>query len=1178
MGASKSLRVALTKTEMSAAHPIVAYLTALRTTVRRRLFAYGVCAVLAGGVVALLAILLLDWFLWLPSFLRLTGVVLFVAGFFLAVLHWVVHPLQARIGPNELAARLERQFSGFHDQLSSTVRFLDDDTPVSQAMKRRVIADTEKMLGRIPLDTALSMRPVAVRAGVFGVAMFFLLGASAIAPSWLRTGISRYADPFGPVEWPRSTEIRPLTHDQTVALGESAVVRMAIDRGLHDDLRGVVCLRSHDGQVQRLAMQRDADGAFATTIDAIAEELTYWFEAGDDDTRRAPATLRVIKRPEVIEAIAAVEPPPYAVSRVPKVVDLTQSAASAPVGGFVTITLRATKPIVATDEPGKVGLRDEEGTSIPLVPDAGDARLLSARFGVTKDLLLRPELIDDAGFSNRNAAAYSIHAVSDAPPTITLLEPASLVEVTPVGSLRVSARVEDDFGIRGIELRAEGFRDGRSSTIPLRDRLLVTRQDDGIEGVVTHLWEFEPLGLLAGDVLSCEWIAEDNFLDAGGNGQVGRSATFRVKMVSQSELEIRLREDITALEARLRRLVIDQAGLNDRTAALTPSSEAPTPLTEAERDESLALSAAESRAVQQLRDIAARLQGSVASMRLNHVGADEDAGRLQSAVDELRRVAAESLTDASLRLGAAHERSTADEQRREIQASAAAQLDALERLNAVLRNMSSWGAFQGLVARSRDLLDRQNAVRAQTADVASASLGKPVESLTPAELAALKRVERQQDRLADDLERHLASLDQVAAATREKDPAGAGAIDDALRAARANEAQKHAQSAVEAIQSNRTAAATLEQRAAADAIRKMIAALRERDERELAELRKKLENAEELVADLLQQEQGIKLATHEAGAVGADQPAFNGLSEQQRTLARNTRMLSEDIAQIGKAMSASRHVRLAADPMGRAEIELAARQAAVAEPAQDQAIAHLEDALADLQALVQADADDAFRRTLSHIQEELQAVLDGQRPITEGVAKLRTAIPADGRLGRAETREASKLSKLQLEVQQVLTEALPAFQKAPVYEWALQRVVKWMDSTRTSLDDRRIDDELVSTTARIVGELEKLITALDETRAMPGITEFAEAESGADGGGSGESDDSAALSLPTVAELLVLRAMQTDINARTARFDEGFVAQDATEAQLRQLTILGEDQGEVRRLAERLVEKARGGP
>jgi hypothetical protein len=152
-------------------------------------------------------------------------------------------------------------------------------------------------------------------------------------------------------------------------------------------------------------------------------------------------------------------------------------------------------------------------------------------------------------------------------------------------------------------------------------------------------------------------------------------------------------------------------------------------------------------------------------------------------------------------------------------------------------------------------------------------------------------------------------------------------------------------------------------------------------------------------------------------------------------------------------------------------------------------------------------------------------------------------------------------------------EIMPDLEKVPVYDWAIQRVARWMETSRAHLDERRIDDQLVTTTDRIVKELDKLVNALIETQNLPATSEFAEAETQG-GGQEGETADSA--SVPTVAELLVLKAMQRDINDRTRGLDAEFDVQSASEAQLRQLAILGEDQHEVQRLTELVTRKAQG--
>jgi len=135
----------------------------------------------------------------------------------------------------------------------------------------------------------------------------------------------------------------------------------------------------------------------------------------------------------------------------------------------------------------------------------------------------------------------------------------------------------------------------------------------------------------------------------------------------------------------------------------------------------------------------------------------------------------------------------------------------------------------------------------------------------------------------------------------------------------------------------------------------------------------------------------------------------------------------------------------------------------------------------------------------------------------------------------------------------------------------LKRVTRWMDESSDRLDAREIDETLTITTNRIARELEKLIAAVVETQSLPMTTEFAEAEM--DGGGS-EGEAASTATVPTVAELLVLKAMQVDINERTRVLGLQFDVDTASETQLRQLTAIGEDQAEVRRLTELVTGRA----
>ena len=92
--------------------------------------------------------------------------------------------------------------------------------------------------------------------------------------------------------------------------------------------------------------------------------------------------------------------------------------------------------------------------------------------------------------------------------------------------------------------------------------------------------------------------------------------------------------------------------------------------------------------------------------------------------------------------------------------------------------------------------------------------------------------------------------------------------------------------------------------------------------------------------------------------------------------------------------------------------------------------------------------------------------------------------------------------------------------------------------------------------------------ALTETQKFPRNEEFAETErGGAEGGG----ESLAGKSVPPIAELLVLKAKQQDINERTRLLSVSIDGEEAVEGQLRELAIIAEDQTEVRRLTERVT-------
>lgn len=1171
-------------------YQLVRRLTVLRARVQRRLVVYGVCVVLTGGVTGFLLLVLLDWLLNLPSLLRGALALAFLAGWVTASVHWVFRPLHARLGIAQIASQLERHFKPLQDRLTSSVDFLEHANAGSTSMMQQVVDGTEQIICNVPLESALTFGPLIRRGLLLLAAICVLATLLWAAPSWVRTGLFRYVHPWGGIEWPRRVAIVPLTGNQIVAVGDSLTTRMRVQRGLNARLRAIVRLSERDGTTHALALQRDTDDTFYASIDTVAEDLTYWFEAGDDTTARNPYTIRVVRRPEVVEALALVEPPAYAMDPSPRMHDLSDGAVRAPIGGHVRVRLRTNKP-VASDPSRRgarpagrpVGLRNEADELIPLDIDPSDhhrqasSPVLTARFRVDRDMQFRVELVDEHGFENRGAATHSIIAVPDAAPTVTVVEPKGPVDLTPQGSVPLVIRVQDDFGVERLVLEFE--QPGREPhTMPLTDNLEVAMDGETVEGTARYLWNVATMALSPGDVLVYWAAATDNRVTEHQAGQTAHSAPMQIKIISDVEFNIRLRSDIALIEARIRQVALDQANLLDRTAALRQGPEKLRPLNPVQRETAGDLAGRQARLVTRVRDLVRGGFGKLLEQLEHNRTADEEVRTYIVRLSEvLRQTAGGPMTIASVELDDVRERTRPDEQQAGLIEATRQQQAAIDRLRGVLRLMSQWGSFHELVTRARSLLDRQADLQSQTADIGKQTLGKPVDSLTETEASTLRQNARQQDQLADEVEQLVEKMMRLMEKAEQEEPSDIDSVDAALRASRAHNVAKHARAASEAISSNRTAAATIEQKATATALRKMIAALRERESRQLEQLQKRLGQIEQLITALIEDQEALRSATHEATLIEPDDAAYTVLEEEQRTLRRNTELLGEDLASTPAAAGTQRVsqlVRQAAMPMETAEIELRKRQPALATVAQDMALATLNDALTLVRELAQETAQEVLRRSLAQIREDLEEILALQTEVNAGIGSLIKGISQRGRVSRVETRAASKLARRQSDVRSMVDAQLPDYERVTVYKWALERVARWMEIGRTRLSSpgaRQIDEDLLVVVNRIADELRKLVRAIEETESLPLDMEFVETDTG---GGQGQGELVTDRPVPTIAELLVLKALQTDINNRTQELQQSFDIDEATEQQLRELRILGEDQAELRRLAERVTEQA----
>lgn len=1145
-------------------------LTTVRRRLRAKLVAGGLTRLLTLVSLALIGGVALDWGLRLPGGVRLTLtlVLLIYAG----VLIWrrIALPLVHPVSLTEIAVRVQEHFPEFDRGLAGAVEFIQHGTSESPALAQRAIERAADVVGRVPIRRSLSgrlPRRVSATAGFAAVAVATL---SFAAPSWLRTGVVRYVDPLGPHEWPRRVIIQPDSGDQIVALGESVTCRMEVLRGNSRRLRPVVVTRDELGRETRVPLQRGPQDEYHRLFEGVTTPFTYWFEAGDASTGSHPSRVRLVARPAVRSCELTVHPPPYVTRMEPTRHALDQRPVNVVEGSRVTIAVSTTAPI-HEGTPGAgawIGVGDERfallrGDDTTWTID----REATASFSFTLHLV---DVVDGHAFENRDPAVYRVDVARDRMPTISLIEPAPVLEVTPDAEVSIVASAEDDLGVRTMTLNADdpGAPGSPLPPIDLLGDSTESTTPDGIQRRCAMTWPLSPMGLSPGQIVTYAVEVTDNYELSGERHAPVRSREGRLKVISHAELSDRVAEQLKFIGRRIEQARDEQAALHADLKDVAVAVEGEGPLEPADAESLMQIGGEQQRLAAQTRRLAGRLTSVARTLEQNHVddrALRDQVGRIEKT---LQGVADGAMTTAVENADRARTAPEASTRREAVESADEAQQAATAALDDVLREIDQWNSLQDVVRKTRDLLDRQQRLRQSTARLSAETIGRRPDDLDDEQRSRLTANADMQQRLAGDVADLLETLPQLADQVRGEDAASADALVAAEQSARSSMIGDRMQSAANAIRGNRGAEAELEQRAIETGLSEMISGLESRQSRMLAELRKKLEDAEKALRELIDGQRVLWESTT-ALPDGAAPAATQDLANPQEILSRRTQRVGRQLAEEQDTPPVAERVKEAVGPMQRAAQQLAGGNRAGAEPEQLAALDVLHAALDLLLQAKEAAEREAAKQSLLDFRDALSAIRDEQVKIGGDVGKSVEEFERTGRLGRRDIRTVRGLAVRERELIDATATVKERVASTVVYDYAMSALIDDMGLASDRLDARDLSAETGESFDELVAQIDRLISALIEEGAPP-EDEFAE-----DGGAGGSGQQSGRKSpVPTMAELRLLRTLQEQLNVRTQRLAESTAGQPANESTLKRVEDMGRRQKQVRELAEKMIEKS----
>lgn len=204
---------------------------------------------------------------------------------------------------------------------------------------------------------------------------------------------------------------------------------------------------------QKVMLGSSGDGLFRTLLRSAQEDLEFWATGGDDRDGEPRVQVEVLEPPDVSALAVRVEPPAYSgleprteydhdvevlagsrlsIAVLPEPPGATGAARVLPDDELVALV-----PVEFVDREGAT----RPGLGFELTADA------SLRF--------RFELRDDTGLANPDPGLFAVHVVEDRRPEVELLAPGRTeLDTVPGGLLPLRARVTDDFGLDALAWRA----------------------------------------------------------------------------------------------------------------------------------------------------------------------------------------------------------------------------------------------------------------------------------------------------------------------------------------------------------------------------------------------------------------------------------------------------------------------------------------------------------------------------------------------------------------------------------------------------------------------------------------------------------------------------------------------------------------------------------------------------
>jgi hypothetical protein len=409
----------------------------------------------------------------------------------------LVRPLMRRASDEQVALYLEEHEPSLQAAIISAVEAErgDGSSPYSATLVRRLVESAVEKCREIESGRRVERAPVRRYGATLAAIALAAVAIFVFGPAYLRHALSALLIVSRDVEAAAPYRIEVTPGNATVPRGADQTITARLS-GFDAEQAALLVRKAPDAAFERVPLLRGDDGKYEGMLFDLAAPVDYFVEA--NGVRSGVFTLKVVELPYVQRLELEYHFPAYTGLAPQKVED----------GGDIAVlfgTEVRVRALPTMQSPaGQVVLAGTERAALTPAPGSGSPAALTGAFKVEKDGFYRIELDGPSGEHVPASPQYTIDALADRPPTVSIAKPGRDTTASPIEEVFVEARADDDFGVRDLDL-VYSVNGGAEKTIRLFDGK--KRLSEVSAG---HTFYLEELSVQPGDFVSYYAKAADN--------------------------------------------------------------------------------------------------------------------------------------------------------------------------------------------------------------------------------------------------------------------------------------------------------------------------------------------------------------------------------------------------------------------------------------------------------------------------------------------------------------------------------------------------------------------------------------------------------------------------------------------------------------------------------------------